>query len=58
MFKRLKWKFQQWIIATITDWVVIGGRCGCCGKWVDNCLVPVYWRVTICDDCAKAENED
>lgn len=29
----------------------IGGHCGCCGKWVQNCIVPKDWAITICDEC-------
>jgi hypothetical protein len=51
MLNRLKWKIKERIIMLICDHVAIGGRCGGCGKWVDNELLPRYWRVTICQEC-------
>jgi len=53
--KRLKWRIQQWIIDTVCSWVVIGGHCGLCGKWIDDCLVPEWWPFTICKECQQED---
>lgn len=47
----IKSRLRDYIIRVVIDSVVIGGNCGCCGKWVNNCLVPSYWRVALCDEC-------
>jgi hypothetical protein len=31
----------------------IGGHCGCCGKWVKDCIVPEDWAITICKKCGE-----
>jgi len=57
MFDRLCHRIVSWIVYWICHHIAIGGHCGLCGKWVPNELLPAWWRVTICDDCAK-ENGD
>lgn len=42
---------REWFISFILRWIAIGGHCGYCGRWVPDCLVASYWRVTICDEC-------
>ena len=38
--------------------IVVGARCGLCGKWMEHELVPRYWRVSICEECIEeAEDE-
>ena len=32
----------------------VGGRCGCCGHWVDKVIVEKVWAWTLCDKCKKA----
>jgi hypothetical protein len=49
-------RIRDWVINIICSWVVVGGNCGLCGKWVKARLVPRYWRWTMCDDCASAGN--
>ncbi len=34
----------------------IGGHCGCCGKWVFDCIVSKEWVITLCDNCNKTKN--
>ncbi len=46
---------RDWLIDFILCHIVIGGHCGCCGAWVDDCLVASYWRVTLCDKCIKGD---
>lgn len=53
MFDRLCHRIVSWIVYWICHHIAIGGHCGLCGKWVPNELLPAWWRVTICDDCAK-----
>ena len=54
---RITWWIKDWIIGIVCSWVVIGGHCGICGKWVSDCLVPEYWRFTACDECLDIEEE-
>lgn len=49
--KRLKCRIEKWIVGLVINQIAIGGHCGCCGKWVENCLLPHYWRVTVCEKC-------
>ena len=51
MFKALHRRITGWAASWICSNIIIGGHCGLCGKWVSDCLVPYYWRITICDDC-------
>lgn len=55
MMKRLIDKIEYWIEGVVQKRIVIGGHCGLCGKWVDDCLVSSYWRVTICKKCAETD---
>lgn len=55
MFKRIKRALDEYIITLVSNRVAIGGHCGLCGKWVKDVLVPVYWRITICEDCSKGK---
>jgi len=49
---------REWLIGFILRWIVVGGHCGLCGNWVPNCLVPTYWRVTVCAECEKEYGHD
>lgn len=51
MFNKLRQRVRNYIITWICCNVVIGGHCGLCGRWVPDCLVSYWWRVTICDRC-------
>lgn len=57
MKKRLSWRVKEWIISIVCSYVKIGGRCGICGKWEQDCLTPSYWRVTICKECVETAEE-
>jgi len=35
--------------------LIIGGRCGLCGKSIPNEIFPKDWWWGICDDCKKGE---
>lgn len=52
---RITWRIKDWIVGIVCGWVVVGGHCGICGEWVSDCLVPAYWRITICNKCSKEE---
>ena len=49
---------REWLVEQVLRWGAIGGHCGLCGKWVERCLVPSYWRITICDSCAAITGEE
>lgn len=51
MFKWFGRKIRHYIVDIICHYVVIGGNCGCCGKWINDCVVPSYWRISICEKC-------
>ena len=51
--KRLRRAIEHWIIKIVCAHVSIGGRCGLCGTWVPDILVPTYWRVTVCQKCQE-----
>ena len=55
MIKALRRRIREWVATWICSNIVIGGHCGLCGKWVADCLVPYYWRITICNDCTGGE---
>jgi len=46
-------KLGMWLAELISSYLVIGGNCGCCGKWIEHTIVPYYWRVDICDKCKE-----
>ena len=48
-------KFHFWFADLVCSHVVVGARCGLCGKWVANCLVDSMWRYTVCQDCIDGE---
>ena len=56
MIKKLCWRIENWVATWICLNVVIGGHCGLCGKWVSDCLVPRWWRITICADCIEGRD--
>lgn len=53
MIKALRRRIGGWVATWICSNIVIGGHCGLCGKWVPDCLVPCWWRVTICNSCGN-----
>ena len=57
IFKRIKRTVSDYIISVVTNKVSIGGHCGLCGNWVNNILLPSYWRITICQECIDKAND-
>ena len=57
MRKKLSWRIKEYVIGIVCNWIEIGGHCGLRGKWEQDCLVPSYWRVTICKECIKKGEE-
>ena len=55
MIRKLLQHIKEKLIDFVISEIAVGGHCGLCGQWVETCLVSRYWRVTICDECAKAE---
>jgi len=49
--------FRDWIKKHFqlydVDDLMIGGNCGCCGKWVKNNITPKDWPITLCEECLK-----
>jgi len=35
------------------DDLAIGGHCGCCGRWVSDCIVAEPWQITVCSKCEE-----
>lgn len=33
--------------------LVIGGHCGCCGKWIPDEIFPEIWTWGLCQECRK-----
>jgi hypothetical protein len=57
--KRLKSWFVEWIIDIIVTNVVVGGRCGLCGKYIPDELFPAYWPWGACKDpCMRRKSTD
>jgi len=51
MFKRIIRNLAEEIAGNL----VVGDHCGLCGAWVKDCIVPYYWRWTICEKCSKGK---
>ena len=56
------WKWIKWFIKGKPTKKIIGGWCGCCGKWVNDkeFIFPDFWivdkffnRNTICYSCKR-----
>ena len=35
------------------DDLIIGGHCGCCGKWVPDIIAPKLFPWGLCEKCQK-----
>ncbi len=47
----LRRKIRNWLHIVHPTEYVVGGNCGCCGKWVVDCLVEEGWPWTLCRGC-------
>jgi hypothetical protein len=52
-----KW-FRNLIVNIVLEEIEIGGNCGLCGTWVDDCLAPKCWPYVVCDECAMLPDEE
>jgi hypothetical protein len=35
----------------------VGGRCGCCGSWMGDAIVPKAWNWDLCERCIERGNK-
>ena len=54
--KYLEWLRQKvkgiLVVYDIKD-LVVGGHCGCCGKWLPDEILPKENTWGLCDDCKE-----
>jgi len=50
-------RFWAWLAGKLaeymSDYLQAGAHCGLCGKWVPYEIKPVWWAITICDECKE-----
>jgi len=54
MIKYLRDKVKGWLGLYDVEDLAIGGHCGCCGDYVEDCIVDKHWQVTLCKKCIEA----
>ena len=53
----LRVKIAKWLGVWWTKDLVVGGHCGCCGKWIPDELFLRHCAWWICDECQQAGKE-
>lgn len=57
MRRWLRQKIKRWLnLYDIAD-LQIGAHCGCCGAWMSDTIIEIYWPWSICQRCIDIPDE-
>ena len=44
---------RRLVVQVVLEELEVGGHCGCCGVWVEHCIVEAIWPYTVCEKCIR-----